>query len=48
MNKNNKEKHLSLEEDQHEEFRLLAKKEGRTMRGMFSVMMKKYKGKKDD
>ena len=43
MNDGQKEAHLSLEQVVKDEFMELAKKEDRTMRSMFKVMMKKYK-----
>jgi len=37
-----KEKHISVTEDQHRELKLLAKKTGRTMRGLITILIKQY------
>jgi len=41
MNETKKEKHISVPEDLHKRLQLLAKQNGRTMRGMLSYMISK-------
>ncbi len=36
-----KEKHISVSEDMHERLKKLAKKQGRTMRGLLNILIAK-------
>ena len=46
-NKKIKEKHISVSEEMHSKLRLLAKKSGRTMRGMLNVLISQEEKKQD-